>query len=78
MSLKVIKTRLKGNNALEFATLIAQLAVDVSSLASFPPAAAAASAVLTILGTVQASEIQGRLCFFTHICISKGREVEPR
>ncbi|ETW79605.1 hypothetical protein HETIRDRAFT_445465 [Heterobasidion irregulare TC 32-1] len=56
MSLKVIKTRLKGNNALQFATLITQLAADVSSLVPFPPATAAASAVLAILGTVQASE----------------------
>ena len=78
MSLKVIKTRLKGNNALDFATLIAQLAVDVSSLASFPPAAAAASAVLTILETVQASEVHGRLGFSTHICISKGCQVESK
>ncbi|KAA1467028.1 hypothetical protein DENSPDRAFT_868817 [Dentipellis sp. KUC8613] len=50
---RAVKQRASGSNALDVAASIAKLVSDVTNMLSFPPAAAAASIVLTILQTVQ-------------------------
>ncbi|TFY77092.1 hypothetical protein EWM64_g6919 [Hericium alpestre] len=53
MALRIVKRRVTGSSSLDYAVVAAKLAVDVTGLLQFPPAAAAASIVLTILETVR-------------------------
>ncbi|TFY73312.1 hypothetical protein EWM64_g10700 [Hericium alpestre] len=53
MALRIVKRRVTGSSSLDYAVVAAKLAVDVTGLLQFPPAAAAASIVLTILETIR-------------------------
>ncbi|KAI0270395.1 hypothetical protein BC834DRAFT_967197 [Gloeopeniophorella convolvens] len=62
MSLKAVR-RSTGNNALDWMVATAKMAADVTSMLQFPPTAAAASIVLTILKTIADIKINQLECF---------------
>lgn len=53
MALRIVKRRVFSEDSLGLVTQIAGLVARISDMSQFPPAAVAASLVLTILQTVQ-------------------------